>query len=87
MFVFDTTGSMGDELLYLQKEFEDIAGRVADQSTRFSVNFYRDHGDAYIVHSNPFSDDIKATCARNGVSILPISAVTWASESSSTLPC
>ncbi len=63
MFVFDTTGSMGDELLYLQKEFEDIAGRVADQSTRFSVNFYRDHGDAYIVHSNPFSDDIKAASA------------------------
>ena len=54
---------MGDELLYLQKEFEDIAGRVADQSTRFSVNFYRDHGDAYIVHSNPFSDDIKAASA------------------------
>lgn len=63
MFVFDTTGSMGDELLYLQKEFEDIAVRVADQSTRFSVNFYRDQGDEYIVRSNPFSDDIKATAA------------------------
>lgn len=63
MFVFDTTGSMGDELLYLQKEFEDIAGRVADQSTRFSVNFYRDHGDAYTIHPNPFSNDIKATSA------------------------
>lgn len=58
MFVFDTTGSMGDELLYLQKEFEDIAKRVADQSTRFSVNFYRDHGDEYVVRPNPFSDDI-----------------------------
>ncbi len=59
MFVFDTTGSMGDELLYLQKEFEDIAKRVADQSTRFSVNFYRDQGDEYVVRSNPFSDDIE----------------------------
>ncbi len=63
MFVFDTTGSMGDELLYLQKEFEDIAARVADQSTRFCVNFYRDHGDEYVVRSNPFSDDIKATAS------------------------
>lgn len=63
MFVFDTTGSMGDELLYLQKEFEDIAGRVADQSTRFSVNFYRDQGDEYVVRSNPFSNDIREVAA------------------------
>lgn len=58
MFVFDTTGSMGDELLYLQKEFQDIAERVADQSTRFSVNFYRDFGDDYVVKANDFSNDI-----------------------------
>lgn len=64
MFVFDTTGSMGDELMYLQKEFEDIAGRVADQNTRFSVNFYRDDGDAYVVRANPFSNDIEATAAQ-----------------------
>ncbi len=58
MFMFDTTGSMGDELLYLQKEFEDIAQRVSDQSTRYSVNFYRDHGDAYVVKANDFTSDI-----------------------------
>lgn len=58
MFMFDTTGSMGDELLYLQKEFEDIAQRVSDQSTRYSVNFYRDEGDAYVVKSNDFTTDI-----------------------------
>lgn len=63
MFVFDTTGSMGDELLYLQKEFEDIAGRVADQSTRFSVNFYRDQGDEYVVRSHPFMEGIKEVSA------------------------
>lgn len=57
MFVFDTTGSMSDELFYLQKEFEDIAQRVADQNTRFCVNFYRDNGDAYIVKSNEFTAD------------------------------
>lgn len=63
MFVFDTTGSMGDELLYLQKEFEDIAGQTADQNTRFSVNFYRDEGDEYVVRSNPFSYDIDEVSA------------------------
>lgn len=57
MFVFDTTGSMGDELLYLQKEFTDIAERVADQSTRFSVNFYRDFGDDYVVKPYPLQYD------------------------------
>ncbi|MBQ9119385.1 MAG: VWA domain-containing protein [Lachnospiraceae bacterium] len=59
MFVFDTTGSMGDELRYLQREFEDIAEKVADQSTRISVNFYRDEGDEYIVNAYPFMQDIK----------------------------
>ncbi len=63
MFVFDTTGSMGDELMYLQKEFADIADQVADQSTRFSVNFYRDQGDDYIVNSNEFITDISAVSA------------------------
>ena len=59
MFVFDTTGSMGDELLYLQTEFGDIAEKVADQSTRISVNFYRDKGDVYVVRSNPFMQDFQ----------------------------
>lgn len=58
MFIFDTTGSMGDELLYLQKEFEDIAKKVSDQNTRFSVNFYRDDYDDYVVNSNDFTTDI-----------------------------
>ena len=55
MFVFDTTGSMGDELRYLQTEFEDIAKKVADQNTRYSINFYRDEGDEYVVKSNEFT--------------------------------
>lgn len=58
MFVFDTTGSMGDELTYLQVEFDDIAKRVADQNTRFSVNFYRDKGDLYVVNSNEFTSNL-----------------------------
>ncbi len=63
MFVFDTTGSMSDELMYLQKEFEDIAAQVSDQNTRFSVNFYRDHGDDYVVRSNEFLSDITQVSA------------------------
>lgn len=58
MFVFDTTGSMGDELTYLQVEFDDIAKRVADQNTRFSVNFYRDKRDLYVVNSNEFTSNL-----------------------------
>lgn len=58
MMVFDTTGSMGDELLYIQKEFEDIVIRAADQNTRFSLNFYRDVEDEYIVRSNGFTADV-----------------------------
>lgn len=58
MFAFDTTGSMVDELSYLQAEFEDISKKVADQNTRFSFNFYRDEGDVYVVNSNAFTYDI-----------------------------
>ena len=62
MFVTDTTGSMMDELEYLQTELEDVIQRVKDQnpnlSLRLSVNFYRDLEDEYVVRSHPFSSDI-----------------------------
>lgn len=62
MFVIDTTGSMGDEISYLQAELEDIINHVKNDNsnipTRLSVNFYRDHGDDYIVRSYPFDTDI-----------------------------
>jgi hypothetical protein len=65
MFVIDTTGSMGDELWYIQAELEDVISRAqADAEQRFdlrlSMNFYRDQGDAYVVRSNPFTTDISA---------------------------
>lgn len=63
MFVIDTTGSMGDELRYLQTEFLDVIDRVdsanPDLDKRASVNFYRDHGDDYVVRAFPFTDDMK----------------------------
>lgn len=62
MLVFDTTGSMGDELSYLQEELQNVVEQVrwnnANIPTRLSVNFYRDHGDAYIVRPFPFTDEI-----------------------------
>lgn len=62
MFVCDTTGSMRDELSYLQTELEDIIRRVKEDNSnipvRLSVNFYRDHGDSYVTRPFPFTDSI-----------------------------
>ncbi|MBP5308367.1 MAG: VWA domain-containing protein [Clostridia bacterium] len=49
MLVIDVTGSMGDELHYLQTELENVINRVAaaDNQTRIDLAllFYRDDGD------------------------------------------
>ena len=63
MFVIDTTGSMGDELSYLQAELADVIQRVENDAAeqldiRLSVNFYRDVGDDYTVRPFPFTSDI-----------------------------
>lgn len=63
MFVIDTTGSMGDELSYLQAELENVIETVATDNAqeleiRVSVNFYRDSGDMYVVRSFPFTTDV-----------------------------
>lgn len=63
MFVVDTTGSMEDELNYLEAELKDVVNRVSDQHAnqlgiRISANFYRDRYDDYIVKPYPFTTDI-----------------------------
>lgn len=68
MFVIDTTGSMGDELSYLQVELADVINRVrtqvgADFKFRVSVNFYRDSGDEYLVRPFPFTENIDEALA------------------------
>jgi hypothetical protein len=68
MFVVDTTGSMGDELRYIQAELEDVIAAVRERvgaqlALRLSVNFYRDNGDAYVVRPFAFTDDISAASA------------------------
>ncbi len=58
--VIDTTGSMGDELAYLQNEFDSISGAIAktypNSEQRWSLIVYRDEGDDYVVRSHPFTD-------------------------------
>lgn len=62
MFVIDTTGSMADELSYLQAELEDVIRSVSaahsNTRIRLSVNFYRDEGDDYVVLPFDFTEDI-----------------------------
>ncbi len=59
MFIVDTTGSMDDELVFLQSEFSAIAQTVGTDDVSYSVNFYKDNGDVYVTRTNPFSDDIR----------------------------
>lgn len=63
MFVIDTTGSMGDELSYLQTELTNIIDRIVAKNNipvRLSVNFYRDVEDDYVVRSFEFTDNISS---------------------------
>ena len=65
-FIIDTTGSMGDELAFLQKDFASIAEAVGTDGVSYSVNFYRDKGDEYVTKCNPFTSDIAAVKALLG---------------------
>ena len=60
MFILDTTGSMGDEIAYLQKDFSSIAKEVEHEGLTFSIDFYRDEGDAYVTKTNGFTSDADA---------------------------
>lgn len=59
--VLDTTGSMGDELSYLQSEFDSIATQVRTQfpnvTPRWSLVVYKDHGDEYVAKGFDFTAD------------------------------
>lgn len=61
-FVIDTTGSMGDELQYIQAEIKDIASRVAadhpDVSIRYGLVLYRDVVDPYVTRTFAFTDNL-----------------------------
>lgn len=59
--VLDTTGSMGDELSYLQSEFDSIATQVRTKfpnvTPRWSLVLYKDHGDEYVARPFDFTTD------------------------------
>ena len=61
MLMVDTTGSMGDELKYLQTELGDVIKRVENATgadVQLSVNFYRDRSDDYVVRDYGFTKNI-----------------------------
>ena len=64
MFVIDATGSMGDEMRYLQAEITDVVRKVkeANDNVRILVGImvYRDKGDEYITKFNDFTEDVNA---------------------------
>ena len=61
MFVVDTTGSMGDEMRYLAKEFDAIVSTVEEKhpnvDIRFGLTLYRDKGDDYVVRNFDFTSN------------------------------
>jgi len=64
LFVFDTTGSMGEEINRLKKTLEIIYLNLTALSTkplvRFGMVLYRDRGDDYVTKVVPFTEDIDA---------------------------
>ena len=65
MFVFDATGSMGDELRYLQAEMKDVISRASDATGGLAIRtgavVYRDHNDEYLTRISRLTGDIKET--------------------------
>lgn len=66
-FIVDATGSMMDEISFLQQDLMDILNKVGKQQSavtfRSAAIFYRDEGDEYITRSHNFTDKISETVA------------------------
>lgn len=64
LLTIDATGSMGDEMRYLQSELQAIVSQVKARNPavdiRHSLVVYRDKGDDYVVKTFPFMSDIEA---------------------------
>lgn len=59
-FVVDATGSMGDEISYLQSELLDVLKKVETNlktsNVRYGSVFYRDNGDEYVTKKFDFTN-------------------------------
>ena len=64
-FVVDATGSMGDEIQYLQAELRDVIAQTKDSLASATLNlgsvFYRDAGDEYVTRKTNLSANIQET--------------------------
>ena len=62
LFLVDTTGSMGDELSYLNSEFKAITSTLATRfpnvNQRDGLVVYRDRGDEYLTRTFPFTSSV-----------------------------
>lgn len=65
LFTVDATGSMGDEIEYLQAELVDVIEKIKSTHPELKVKlgsvFYRDHGDTYVTKTSELSEDISLT--------------------------
>ena len=59
--MIDATGSMGDEIAYLQSELLDVMKKTKDIRPDFQFNyasvFYRDHTDSYLTKTKEFTTE------------------------------
>ena len=65
VFVFDATGSMGDELRYLQAEMKDVIARAKEATGGLNIRtgavVYRDHEDEYVTRISRLTDNLSTT--------------------------
>lgn len=64
-FIVDATGSMSDEIKFLQDDLNDVIQRVKSENSSINIStstvFYRDEGDDYLVRSSDFTTDTNNT--------------------------
>ena len=64
LLTLDATGSMSDEMRYLQVELVTILDRLKGSHPTLDIRagfiVYRDNGDEYVVKQAPFTDDLSA---------------------------
>ena len=74
MFVVDVTGSMGDELRFLQAELDDVIKKIAanDAQTviRLALLFYRDHSDTETFKYCDFVDITDSNGLKSALGVL-----------------
>ncbi len=62
--VIDTTGSMGDEIAYLQREFTELSSAIESAypmaMQRWALIVYKDVGDSYVTREFDFRTDLNA---------------------------